>query len=84
MGPAIRRPCVWAASAWSGSVWVGWGEPRGSASASTPHSRSPLQAIEDGALGVMVPLLTRALRERSTTVKRRATIIIENMCKLVC
>ena len=42
-----------------------------------------MQTIEDGALGVMVPLLTRALRERSTTVKRRATIIIENMCKLV-
>jgi elongation factor 3 len=42
-----------------------------------------VQTIEDGALGVMVPLLTRALRERSTTVKRRATIIIENMCKLV-
>lgn len=44
---------------------------------------APPQTVEDGMLAVMVPLMVRALRERSTTVKRRATIIIENMCKLV-
>lgn len=42
-----------------------------------------VQTIEDAALAVMVPLLERALRERSTTVKRRATIIVTNMSKMV-
>ena len=41
------------------------------------------QAMEDACLAVMVPLMVRALRERSTTVKRRASVIIGNMCKLV-
>ena len=39
--------------------------------------------MEDGTLAVMVPLMVRALRERSTVVNRRASVIIENMCKLV-
>ena len=39
--------------------------------------------MEDACLAVMVPLMVRALRERSTTVKRRASVIIGNMCKLV-
>lgn len=42
-----------------------------------------VQAMEDGCLAVMVPLMVRALRERSTTVSRRASVIIENMSKLV-
>ncbi|KAI7836488.1 hypothetical protein COHA_009640 [Chlorella ohadii] len=42
-----------------------------------------VQAMEDGTLAVMVPLMVRALRERSTVVNRRASVIIENMCKLV-
>lgn len=39
--------------------------------------------MEDGCLAVMVPLMVRALRERSTVVNRRASVIIENMSKLV-
>lgn len=39
--------------------------------------------MEDGTLAVMVPLMIRALRERSTIVNRRASVIIENMSKLV-
>lgn len=39
--------------------------------------------MEDGTLAIMVPLMVRALRERSTVVNRRASVIIENMCKLV-
>ena len=41
-----------------------------------------VQTIEDAALAVMVPLLVRALRE-STTVKRRAAVIVINMSKMV-
>ena len=40
--------------------------------------------MEDGCLAVMVPLMIRALRERSAVVNRRASVIIENMSKLVC
>jgi elongation factor 3 len=39
--------------------------------------------MEDACLAVLVPLMVRALRERSTITKRRASIIIENMSKLV-
>lgn len=42
-----------------------------------------LQAMEDGCLAVMVPLMIRALRERSAVVQRRSSVIIENMSKLV-
>lgn len=35
------------------------------------------------ALAVMVPLLGRALNERSQTVQRSAVIIVDNLCKLV-
>ena len=50
-----------------------------------PPARRPrvLQAMEDATLAVMVPLMLRALRERSTVVQRRASVIIENMSKLV-
>ncbi|KAI9492941.1 P-loop containing nucleoside triphosphate hydrolase protein [Zychaea mexicana] len=34
-------------------------------------------------LAIMVPLLTRALNERSTLVMRQTVIIIDNLCKLV-
>jgi hypothetical protein len=39
--------------------------------------------MEDGCLAVMVPLMIRALRERSAVVQRRSSVIIENMSKLV-
>ncbi|KAK0569483.1 [NU+] prion formation protein 1 [Tilletia horrida] len=35
------------------------------------------------ALAVMVPLLARALNERSQTVQRQTVIVIDNLCKLV-
>ena len=35
------------------------------------------------ALAVMVPLLARALNERSQTVQRQSVIIVDNLCKLV-
>ncbi|KAI9353994.1 P-loop containing nucleoside triphosphate hydrolase protein [Pilaira anomala] len=34
-------------------------------------------------LAIMVPLLTRALNERSTTVLRQTVVITDNLCKLV-
>ncbi|KAI9481389.1 MAG: P-loop containing nucleoside triphosphate hydrolase protein [Benjaminiella poitrasii] len=34
-------------------------------------------------LAIMVPLLTRALNERSTTLLRQAVVITDNLCKLV-
>ncbi|KAK9839773.1 hypothetical protein WJX81_000473 [Elliptochloris bilobata] len=42
-----------------------------------------VQTIEAPALAVMVPLLVKALRERNSVVKRKASIIINNMSKLV-
>lgn len=42
-----------------------------------------VQAMEDACLAVLVPLMQRALRERSAKTQRRASIIIENMGKLV-
>ncbi|KAK0540407.1 [NU+] prion formation protein 1 [Tilletia horrida] len=35
------------------------------------------------ALAVMVPLLARALNERSQTVQRQTVIVVDNLCKLV-
>ncbi|CEG72495.1 Putative mRNA export factor elf1 [Rhizopus microsporus] len=34
-------------------------------------------------LAIMVPLLTRALNERSTTIMRQTVVITDNLCKLV-
>ncbi|KAK6464550.1 armadillo-type protein [Scheffersomyces coipomensis] len=34
-------------------------------------------------LSIMVPLLSRGLAERDTAVKRKAAVIVDNMCKLV-
>lgn len=42
-----------------------------------------VQTVEAGALAVMVPLLVKGLRERSTQVKRLTAVIIDNMSKLV-
>jgi elongation factor 3 len=42
-----------------------------------------VQTIDSGALAVMVPLLVRGLREKTTTVKRITAVVIENMSKLV-
>eukprot|EP00889_Picochlorum_renovo_P005637 jgi/Picre1/32667/NNA_008013.t1 len=39
--------------------------------------------MEDACMAVLVPIMDRALKERSTKTQRRACIIIENMSKLV-
>merc|ERR1719359_1260553 len=42
-----------------------------------------VQAVETQALAVVIPILTRGLRDRSEKTKRRACVIVDNMCKLV-
>jgi elongation factor 3 len=42
-----------------------------------------VQQVEPPTLSVMVPVLQRGLTERQTAIKRKACIIIDNMCKLV-
>ena len=39
--------------------------------------------VTPGTLSIMVPLLSRGLAERETSIKRKAAVIIDNMCKLV-
>ncbi|KAI8059612.1 P-loop containing nucleoside triphosphate hydrolase protein [Gongronella butleri] len=42
-----------------------------------------VQEVDSGTLALMVPLLGRGLKERQTPIKRKAAVIIDNMCKLV-
>lgn len=42
-----------------------------------------VQPVEAAALSIMAPVLNRALAEGITAVKRKAAVIIENMCKMV-
>ncbi|CAI4052038.1 hypothetical protein SUVZ_14G3060 [Saccharomyces uvarum] len=39
--------------------------------------------VTPATLSIMVPLLGRGLAERETSIKRKAAVIIDNMCKLV-
>ncbi|PRT56009.1 Elongation factor 3 [Wickerhamiella sorbophila] len=39
--------------------------------------------VTTATLSIMVPLLSRGLVERETSIKRKAAVIIDNMCKLV-
>ncbi|KAH7035755.1 armadillo-type protein [Microdochium trichocladiopsis] len=39
--------------------------------------------VEQPTLALMVPLLDRGLAERETAIKRKAAVIVDNMCKLV-
>lgn len=39
--------------------------------------------VTTATLSIMEPLLSRGLAERDTTIKRKAAVIIDNMCKLV-
>lgn len=39
--------------------------------------------VTTSALSIMVPLLSRGLAERDTTIKRKGAVIVDNMCKLV-
>lgn len=42
-----------------------------------------VQDVQAPTLAIMVPLLERGLAERDTPIKRKAAVIIDNMCKLV-
>lgn len=39
--------------------------------------------VHEPTLAIMVPLLERGLSERETAIKRKAAVIVDNMCKLV-
>ena len=39
--------------------------------------------VHEPALALMVPLLERGLGDRETAIKRKAAVIVDNMCKLV-
>ena len=39
--------------------------------------------VHEPTLAIMVPLLDRGLAERETPIKRKAAVIVDNMCKLV-
>ncbi|KAF2101253.1 ARM repeat-containing protein [Rhizodiscina lignyota] len=39
--------------------------------------------VHEPTLAIMVPLLERGLQERETAIKRKAAVIVDNMCKLV-
>ncbi|KLU82409.1 elongation factor 3 [Magnaporthiopsis poae ATCC 64411] len=39
--------------------------------------------VTEPTLALMVPLLERGLQERDTAIKRKAAVIVDNMCKLV-
>ena len=39
--------------------------------------------VQEPTLALMVPLLDRGLGERDTAIKRKAAVIVDNMCKLV-
>jgi elongation factor 3 len=39
--------------------------------------------VREPTLAIMVPLLERGLAERETAIKRKAAVIVDNMCKLV-
>lgn len=39
--------------------------------------------VHEPTLAIMVPLLDRGLDERETAIKRKAAVIVDNMCKLV-
>lgn len=39
--------------------------------------------VDVATLGLLVPILTKGMRERKVVIKRRAALVIGNMCKLV-
>ena len=43
----------------------------------------PCPQVEAPPLSIIVPLLVRGLRERTTAIKRKSCVIIDNMAKLV-
>lgn len=41
-----------------------------------------VQAVETPVLSILVPLLIRGLRERVTAIKRKSSVILDNMAKV--
>merc|ERR1719181_2238867 len=39
--------------------------------------------VDVSTLGLLVPILTKGMRERKVAIKRRSALVIGNMCKLV-
>ena len=46
-------------------------------------STSFINEVDLSTLGLLVPILTKGMREKKIAVKRRAALVIGNMCKLV-
>ena len=42
-----------------------------------------INEVDMSTLGLLVPILTKGMREKKVAVKRRAALVIGNMCKLV-
>ena len=42
-----------------------------------------INEVDMSTLGLLIPILTKGMRERKVAVKRRAALVIGNMCKLV-
>lgn len=40
--------------------------------------------VDRSTLSIIAPLLNRALRDRDVQMKRKACVVVDNMCKLVC
>ena len=46
-------------------------------------STSFINEVDMSTLGLLIPILTKGMREKKVAVKRRAALVIGNMCKLV-
>ena len=42
-----------------------------------------INEVDMSTLGLLIPILTRGMREKKVAVKRRSALVIGNMCKLV-
>tara|TARA_Y100000389_G_scaffold204765_1_gene259475 strand:+ start:5013 stop:5984 length:972 start_codon:yes stop_codon:yes gene_type:complete len=43
-----------------------------------------ISQVERSTLAIIVPLLSRGLRDRDVQTKRKVCVVVDNMCKLVC
>ena len=46
-------------------------------------STSFINEVDSSTLGLLVPILTKGMREKKVSIKRQAALVIGNMCKLV-
>lgn len=67
------------------AVIEGYMEPnkKTEAALDTLVSTSFINDVDLSTLGLLVPVLTKGMRERKVVIKRRAALVIGNMCKLV-